>query len=264
MNIEEYISTGILESYVLDQLSAKEREEVEQMASSHSEIREEIDRIERAIETLALTSAVSVPKQVKDAIMGSVAEEHTPVVPIGEPEDRGSFLKIAIAASLAVAIGSSILAFSYWNRWRSAEDKLADLVAQNQQFADNYNLVNRKLDNIQNAVKVMNDPSFARVTMNGTDNSPASLATIYWNKETEAVFLSVQDLQNLSQDQQYQLWAIVDGVPVDAGVFDADDSSYFVQMNNIGSNVAAFAVTIEPRGGSKTPSLETMQVIGNV
>ena len=35
-------------------------------------------------------------------------------------------------------------------------------------------------------------------------------------------------------------------------------------MKNITSGAAAFAVTIEPRGGSENPSLETMQVVGNV
>ena len=100
--------------------------------------------------------------------------------------------------------------------------------------------------------------------MNGTDNSPDSKATVYWNKSTEDVYLSIKNLKELSKDQQYQLWAIIDGKPVDAGVFDPTNSSMLVQMKNINPNAAAFAVTIEPKGGSENPTLETMQVIGNV
>jgi hypothetical protein len=35
-------------------------------------------------------------------------------------------------------------------------------------------------------------------------------------------------------------------------------------MKKIVSGAATFAVTIEPRGGKASPSLETMQVVGNV
>ena len=35
-------------------------------------------------------------------------------------------------------------------------------------------------------------------------------------------------------------------------------------MKDIGQEVAAFAVTIEQRGGSTSPTLDTMQVAGNV
>ena len=64
------------------------------------------------------------------------------------------------------------------------------------------------------------------------------------------------------QGMQYQLWAIVDGKPVDAGVFDVATSG-LLKMKTLDGAVA-FAVTIEPRGGRPSPTLETMQVIGNV
>ena len=46
------------------------------------------------------------------------------------------------------------------------------------------------------------------------------------------------------------------------GVFD-ENFSGLLKMKNV-SGAQAFAVTIEPRGGKETPSLETMQVIGNI
>ncbi len=58
-----------------------------------------------------------------------------------------------------------------------------------------------------------------------------------------------------------QLWAIVEGKPVDAGMIDA--CSGLCKMKNI-SNASAFAITLEKRGGSPTPNLEQLQVIGNV
>lgn len=268
MNIEEYISSGILEAYVMDQLSQAERTEVEQVAAKHPEIREELDKIELSMETLAFATAVKPPSGAKEKLMAQIgdaptAKKEAPVITMQADRSVG-MLKFAAAASIVVALGASVMAFTYWKKWQSTEGRLSDLIAQNAQFAENYNQVNQQLDDIQDAVAIMNSSAYKRVTMNGTDNSPGALATVYWNESTADVYLSIQNLKELSQDQQYQLWAIIDGKPVDAGVFDPGSSNFLVQMKNIGPDAAAFAVTIEPRGGSENPSLETMQVVGNV
>ncbi|WP_425389877.1 anti-sigma factor [Ekhidna sp.] len=271
MNIEEYISSGILEAYVMDQLSPAERTEVEQALAKHPELKEELELIELSMESLAFASAVKPPLGIKEKLMSQIdtntneteQEKETPVVPMGQQQSL-SVWRYAAAASIVIALGSAFMAFNYWNKWRSAESQLSDLIAQNQQFADNYNQVNQQLDDIQNAVAIMNNTAYKRVVMNGTDNAPGAQATVYWNEATANVYLSIQNLKALSQDQQYQLWAIIDGKPVDAGVFDPSNSNFLVQMKNITTGAAAFAVTIEPRGGSENPSLETMQVVGNV
>ena len=53
-----------------------------------------------------------------------------------------------------------------------------------------------------------------------------------------------------------------DGKPVDMGVFDFDVKG-LLKMKSV-ANAATFAVTIEPKGGSVNPTLEAMQVAGNV
>jgi anti-sigma-K factor RskA len=70
-------------------------------------------------------------------------------------------------------------------------------------------------------------------------------------------------MKTLAQENQYQLWAIVDGKPVDAGVFDGNLAG-LLKMKNIPIGAVKFAVTVEPRGGKESPTLSTMQVIGDV
>jgi anti-sigma-K factor RskA len=62
---------------------------------------------------------------------------------------------------------------------------------------------------------------------------------------------------------QYQLWALVGGKPVDLGVFDsgADTLTNIKEMKSLAS-ADAFAVTLEPRGGSVNPTMDQMMVIG--
>jgi anti-sigma-K factor RskA len=153
------------------------------------------------------------------------------------------------------------LAYNYYSKWRQSEENLTELLAQNQRMAQEYNTVNQRLDQLETDVRVINNPAFKRTVMSGTENAPQSLASVYWNESTREVYLSIQNMKTLAQENQYQLWAIVDGKPVDMGVF--DPASGLLKMKDI-SGAVAFAVTIEPRGGKPSPSLETLQVMGKV
>lgn len=263
MNVADYISSGILEAYVLGELSTAQCREVEEMARLHSEVKEEIALIEKSFESLAQATAIQTPPELKSQVLSQIDSEGADIIPM-ERSRSIDFLRYAAAASLVVALGAVMVAYNYWSKWKSAEEKLSDLIVQNQQFADNYNQVNQRLDNIRASVAIMNSSAYERVVMAATENAPGSQATVYWNLSTQEVYLSIQNLKELSQEQQYQLWAIIDGKPVDAGVFDAGGCDMLLAMKNIGSGAAAFAVTVEPRGGSENPSLETMQVVGEV
>lgn len=266
MNVEEYISSGVLEAYVQGSLSDKERADVEQKLRQYPELRSELAIIEEVQEALLLKAAIQPkPSTKKDlfARLDTRQKTEVKVVRMDRENSGSSFWKFAAAASVVVALVSSYLAYDYWNKWKKTENSLATLVAQNQQIARDYNTVNNRLDQIQKDLDVFNNPAFVRIVMTGTPNAPQSLASVYWNKSTREVYLSIQDMKELAAENQYQLWAIVDGKPVDAGVFDGD-SKGLLKMREISSGATTFAVTIEPRGGKASPTLETMQVAGHV
>ena len=117
----------------------------------------------------------------------------------------------------------------------------------------------------QNAEKmqVITDANTVRITLKGTDKSPASMALIYWNKETKSVYLDIKALPPTAADKQYQLWFIdPKNGPVSAGVFDLKTGE-LLKMTDA-PDAAAFAVTLEPLGGSVNPTLDQMYVVGNV
>jgi len=259
VNIEQYISSGILEAYVLGDLSPAEMRDVERNLQQYPQLREELRKIEEVQETLLMKLAVAPHTSVKEKLLREVESR-----PAGKSVAfSGSMIwKYAAAASVSIALVSSYLAFDFHQRWQSAQGSLNELIAQNQQIAQNYNTVNLRLDQIEKDLKVVSDPSFSRVVMKGTTNAAEALAFVYWNTSTQEAYLSIQNMRALAQENQYQLWAIVDGNPVDMGVFDGNQSG-LLKMKPI-ANAVAFAVTVEPRGGRPTPTLNTMQVIGNV
>ena len=263
MNIEEYISSGILEAYALGELTATERAEVEMNLAQYPQLKEELFRVEETQEKFLLNTSRTPKASVKENLFKKINEKgEAKVVSMPVRESQINFWKYMAAASVVIAVGASYLAYNYYGKWRSTENNLNDLIAQNQQMAQDYNTVNQRLDKIETDIQVINNPAFSRVIMKGTEHAPDAMASVYWNSTTQEVYLSIQNMKELAQENQYQLWAIVDGKPVDAGVFDSNVAG-LLKMKSLG-DVAAFAVTIEPRGGKPTPSLETMQVIGNV
>ena len=260
MNINEYISSGILESYVLGELSDQERLEVEKNLARYPELKDELLLIEQTQEELLQKMAINPPAALKARIFENTSASQAKVIPLKSAE---RFWKFAAAASIAVAIVSSILAYHYWDKWRSTESDLLALREQNQRVAEDYNQVNRRLESFEKEIEIVNDPGFSKVTMSGTANAPDAMAYVYWNESTSDVYLKVKNLKELAQENQYQLWAIIDGKPVDAGVFDGNIAG-MTKMKQITKGAAAFAVTVEPRGGKATPTLETMQVLGHV
>jgi hypothetical protein len=175
-----------------------------------------------------------------------------------------SFWKFAAAAAVTLAIISTFLAVDYRSRWKESEADLTTLITERQEMANNYNQVNDRLNRMENDLEVMDNPKFQRIIMTSvSQTNPEAMVSVYWNASSKEVYLRIQNLKALSRDQQYQLWAIVDGKPVDAGVFDGNVAG-LVRMKEITKGAATFAVTIEPRGGKPSPTMETMQVAGQV
>lgn len=263
MNIEEYISSGVLEAYVAGLLAESERKQVEQNLLLYPALKAELEQIEETQELLLLKVAVAPRAAVKNQLFEKLDQrEDKKIIPLKSSGSQIRFWQYAVAASLALTIISSFLAYTYYDKWRTTVISLNDLMTRNQQIAQDYNNVNNRISQIETDLRVMNSPDFKRIVMKGTANAPEALAAVYWNENSQEVYLSLQNMKELSKENQYQLWAIIDGKPVDAGVFDGNLAG-LIKMKNIGSGAAAFAVTIETRGGKASPSLETMQVLGN-
>ena len=75
MDIKKYISSGILELYVLGRVTEEQQREVENYADKYQEIREEIDAIERGLEGYALLNQVTPSRDVLNKIKSQITEK---------------------------------------------------------------------------------------------------------------------------------------------------------------------------------------------
>ena len=262
MNIKEYISSGIIESYVLGLASNEERAEFEQLSSMHAELRQAREAFEISLEQHALDNAVNPPVALKQKIWNDIDWRATgAATTVGQPIQQPltpvrsmSFAKFLAAASVILLAGSTLLNFYFYNQYKSTSTQLQDLIAQNQQMASNNIIMQTKLQQYEKSFVIFSDTNMYVVAMKGQPVAPQSITTVYWNRQTKDVYLLINDLQQPVSGKQYQLWAIVDGVPVDAGMLDMSLVGGLVKMKNI-PKAQAFAITLENAGGSKTPTM---------
>ncbi|HSH64562.1 MAG TPA: anti-sigma factor, partial [Bacteroidia bacterium] len=104
------------------------------------------------------------------------------------------------------------------------------------------------------------------VILKGLDKAPNAIASIYWNQSSKEVYLNISEIPTPPEDKQYQLWAIVNGKPVDAGIFDLTPNTNTAVLRKMKpiNDAQAFAITLEKRGGTKVPTLNAMYLLGNV
>lgn len=270
MNIEEYIASGILESYVAGAATEQERREVECMAKIYPELRLELDALGVAMEAFTQATAVEPPEGLKEMIMSDIEEEssesplETPVIEMHGENQRTSMRSwqgLAVACVVAIVV-MGIWAVSLNNDLRDSNLAIEKATKTTEQLESQITELQKRNEESSALLAVLSDPVNVKIRMGGLDISPESKAQVYWNEESGEVHLLAGSLPEPPADKQYQLWALVDGVPVDMGVFDngVDTLQVMKQVESAG----AFAVTLEDRGGSDFPTLEQMYVYGEV
>lgn len=270
MNIQEYILSGAVENYVLGLATEEEKTTFESLYATHPELKAARLAFELALEKQSFDEAIQPPAELKSRIFSEIDVESDrnqsgkakikPLKPV-----RNIWPRYVAAASLILLVASTALNFYFFSRYKDYISRYDALLANQTQIASGNQQLQVKLKDYDSVFHLIKDPSMAVVKMTGipTSPAPASATTIYWDTHTKDVYLMVNSLPAASSGKQYQLWAIVDGKPVDAGVFDMKPGISLVKMKNI-PQAQAFAITLENTGGSQTPTMEAMYVMGKV
>lgn len=281
LNTKEYIESGVLDLYVSGLLSIEEMRDVELKACQHTEVKQELVLLQDALERFAFKYALMPRPEVKERILKSIQalQDKSKVVAITPPaaadaevdgheikdttSSRPALSRLLIAATIVLIATLASVAYYFNMQFRDSLTQIAQLEEQQSGILKQVDQLQLSLKQHTEKVQWLTDANTVRIPMKGTEKSPASLALIYWNKETKAVYLDVKALPPADADTQYQLW-FIDPVagPVSAGVFELKTGE-LIRMTNA-PDAAAFAVTLEPRGGSIQPTLNQMYVIGAV
>ncbi|QMW03874.1 anti-sigma factor [Spirosoma foliorum] len=279
MNVTEYIASGVLESYVMGAVSDQERREVECLSSIYPDIRHELDQLSEALENYALLHSVEPPVSVKDKLLQQLnfekpvveAEKETIIrpMPVNLAAEGPITTGLAFRTTWVVAasVGLLVLLFSFFllSQLRTNQKTLAATRATNETLQSEMRQLRENQNQSNQALAMLRQPGLRTIELQGNEKAPQGTMLVLWNSRTHQVAVDVRSLPALPADKQYQLWCMVDGKPVDAGVFEATNGNALMQRLNRSVNRAdAFAVTVENRGGSPTPTLSTLLAIATV
>jgi anti-sigma-K factor RskA len=265
--------------FAMQLFSADESAAISQHLERCADCRDELARIHS---DLALTAATvdlqAPPEAARQRLLQQIAREKK-IVPIAQQPVKtqgeappplasfgrtGSVLSIddhppkhtgrtvvavagwAVAAALAVAV-----TFQY----RDREAMRTNLLAQ----AGVVDRLNTDAASAHRLMDALTDPAAMRVTLTTKALPKAQpIGAVTYNPDKGTLVFLASNLDPLQAYKAYELWVIpTEGKPIPAGTFHPDDQGNAnVIMPDLPKGVAAkaFGVTIEPDGGSQSPT----------
>lgn len=261
MDIQEYISSGILELYVYGALSEEESRKVTQVLREYPEVKAEVEEIERALSSLATSAAPYNPQEVLTSLKTKLAPAAQP--PVTPRRKYNIVAYLGWAASLLLLIGLFFL-FRENNHLRKALSQQDIEKAQmEQQIAD----ARADAQKTKELLNIFRSREIQKVPLQGQNVDPGAYAAVYWDKQKNKAFIDAQGLPEPPRGKVYQVWSLKMQplTPTSIGLlkdFGKDENKVFSLEN--ANESEAFGITLEPEGGSKTPTMDQLYVLGTV
>jgi anti-sigma-K factor RskA len=262
MNTQEYIDSGILELYVYGVLDEKDTIEIASLEQSNSAIKLEIIAIEKSIINLSGSFAPKISAERYQKIKTALELGFGRVIEMQPQSNTKAYL--GWAASFAILLGAGYL----YVQLNESQNTIATIETQKSELQKS--VVDLQFENQETstALNIVRDSENTVVTLGGQAVAPKSFARIYWNQEKQTVFVDASGLPTPPEGKVYQIWSlklVPTLTPTSIGLlddFNENGQKIFAVDGTIGAE--AFGITLEPDGGSTSPTMEQLYVLGKV
>lgn len=236
--------------YLLGELSSADADAFEAELARHPELAAEVDSQREALALLALATPVTPRAGLRAEVLSRAAEvpSDVTVLPIRPGRRRdATWLVVGLAASVVVAAVTAL-------QLRRANTQLAAAVAARDS-------VGSRLAERDSLLARLLDPSVETFTL-VANTAATPMVQVMMDRNRRRVMLAAVAMPEIPADREYQLWFIVDGNPLPSVTFRPGTGGRAmdldVPMPDGGGTVTGFGVTLEPLGGSPTPTLPVL------
>ena len=229
----------LLPAYALDALDAAEFAEVDAHVRTCADCTRELTELRRVVTGVGLEAAPVTPQDSLREKVIARATSQARVIDIASARhssgslptrpQRSWVLPIALAASVLIAVGALVYGFAQ----RAENNRLAQL----------------------NQIMLASD--VVRIDLKGQESAAGASARAYWSASRGFV-LEASNLPALPAGKVFQLWSIVGSTPTSAGILTTDGrggGSLSAAVPGSVKRPDAMGITIEPAGGSATPTM---------
>lgn len=252
MEINDIISSGLLELYATGIASPEEAIQVEQWAAQYPEVAAELAAIQSSMEAYAKINAIQPDASVKEKLFAKINTTHPSVTAtqttttntgakiIGIP----SYWRMLAAASVILLFGSVAVNILLVNKNKGLDHNLKEA----QQLAANMQKDNLEMKEDMHVVQDKYSMPVALKPMPGMD----AAAKVFWMVNSGEVYIDPSNLPAAPAGKHYQFWGIVDGKPVSGGMITTNGKYRIQKMKSFG-RVEAFAVSLEDKMDGTEP-----------
>ncbi|NMH88577.1 anti-sigma factor [Flavivirga algicola] len=249
--ITTFLSSGLLEKYLLGETTSAETEMVESYISKYPEVQNAYNTLQYNLEIVAKSNAVEAPKSILNNILDELDE--APVVDLNARKKYKSWYKFSIAASIAALIfaGTSYHFYSQKQKLSQENQIVVDEIFDLRNDIEKNNLM---LDNVMRQLLKLNNPETEKYIIKGNERAKDLKTVAYINPKEKTSMIDVVSLPKLPEEQCYQIWADLQGQMVSLGILNEADR----QLMSIpyAEDALALNITIEPKGGNTIASIE--------
>lgn len=256
MDISNYISSGIIELYVMGLCSEDEIKELELLRQQYPELHTAILDYEKELEQQmqknnTMPSAVT-DKRIIDTIDNLKPPVDNNTTALHQPV-RFSWYKSVAAAAVVLLAVSSFFNYTLYKKTKKQEEALKT-------SGSTQNGITLPLADYN----ILKDPSITPVAMYGVGSHAICRCTMFWDKKTGKLYIMIHHLPQSSASKDYQLWAMVNNELVNIGIINDAIRGRFIEMGNVPPGATAFTVTLEKAGGNTAPTKEETYLTGRI
>ncbi len=260
MRVQAYITSGILEKYVLGMTTEEETQEIMDQASQHLEVKEEIAQIRKTMRGYILSHQIAPPENLKEKVLGLTSgqkpgrptqkvskENRTPSysTPKTSSQKSSNIGYLAVIAILAIGLAwAAYQAYSYSQIISVSKELIATRVEKEIQLNKVIEEQKKVTEGIQEQLAFYQNRENEIKVLEGTNRSPSSKLVLYWNNTAKSAAVDVIVLPRVSSNKVPVLWAVTSGSPVKIGVLSANAAGQRSSVTFV-PNPRSFFVTEE-------------------
>jgi hypothetical protein len=249
----DYISSGIIEQYVLGLCTQAEQTELNILRKQDPLVEEAILQFEIELEEKMMRHSflpgVATDDKILLALQSFAPIEEVPVIPISNEVTKKvvklSFAKIAAAASFLLL---SVSAFYNYTQYKENKNQAALLTAT-KNLPTSLPLAN---------FEILKNPTITPIAMMGQTYHSICRCTMFWDKSTGKAYVMIHHLMPSGDNHDYQLWATVNGKQVSVGMINDNIRDRFVEVSGMPADANEFTVTLEKNGGATVPDADVV------
>lgn len=261
MSNEEILASGILELYVSGSLSEEEVTELELRIAEDPRLQQEVEAIEASLITLAKSVSPTLSALVWTYIRNAISNVRT------LDTERGSTNWSAISGWAAAILA---IAGIFWmiNQNTSLKEDIEITTTENTLLKEKVQSTETTLASTTEILDVLRSKDYTSITLPGNQAvAPNAFAKVYFNKDAQVAYIDSRGLPEAPETNVYQVWSLkLDPLtPTSMGLLDAatEVENGIYKFENV-PDPEAFGITLEPAGGSATPTLTQLYTLGAV